>query len=423
MNIKQSLKVYIVLVSAMLGLVLAIAAGSYSTYNLFTGMNLVTKGVMMVQAETVQPTPGNPINNKPFIISARWQDLPKHFQSVFDDTQIKSQTLYTKTLIQKHPQRANDRYIYFLLKHDKSSEPRFVALKIRESDFQDFAGTLDINLFPQINYIIAFVSLSLGVFLLGVFLILRRITHPIECLRQWTETIGSNNELDNVPDFKFSELNAMAELIASSVKSVRSSIQKEQEFIRYASHELRTPIAVIHSNAELMRKILDADLPKEKLYKQLQRIETNSFAMADLCRSLLWLNNENANQIKESMTSLRDLTNISIEEHRYLLKGKSVEIELETDDYECLNLSVMCKIVIANLIRNAFQHTIEGKIRIKQQGMVITVTNEDINPDLNHVTTGFGLGLTIIQKICEKYFWPYEERVMANGRSITVTFA
>ncbi|WP_231570809.1 hypothetical protein [Vibrio jasicida] len=83
MKIKDSLRVYVITVSAVLGLILAVVAGSYSTYNLYTGIDLMTKGVMLVKAETEEPQVGKPIINPPFIITANWDDLPLAFQLKF----------------------------------------------------------------------------------------------------------------------------------------------------------------------------------------------------------------------------------------------------------------------------------------------------------------------------------------------------
>ncbi len=122
------------------------------------------------------------------------------------------------------------------------------------------------------------------------------------------------------------------------------------------------------------------------------------------------------------MTSLGVLTEKVVNEQRYLLSGKKVEVETSVDSFQCLHLEGMCKIVITNLVRNAFQHTNEGEIIIKQKGLEVQVINRDKQKDLTHKTTGFGLGLLIIKKICDKYYWQYEEQVLEDGRAVKVLF-
>lgn len=423
MKIKDSLRVYVITVSVGLGIILAIVAGTYSTYNLYTGVDLVTKGVMLINAETEEPQIGEPIINPPFIISANWNDLPLAFQLKFDQNEMVAGQLFKATETEYRNGRSPNRFIYLLIKSDVDGQSKFVAVKINKNAFDDFTDTLNINLLPQIDYIVLFVTVLLVFFLVGVFSILKRITKPVEELKTWATNIQENDDLTQTPDFKFSELNMMARVISTSVSAVRNSVRKEQDFIRYASHELRTPIAVIRSNSELMKKMIANDMPKERLLKNLQRIENNSLAMSDLCDSLLWLNHDKSYELRETMTSLGVLAEKVVNEQRYLLADKHVEVEIFVDDYECLHLEGMCKIVITNLIRNAFQHTQEGEVIVKQNGLEVEVINRDKQSELTHESTGFGLGLLIIKKICDKYYWQYEEQMLENGRAVKVTFA
>lgn len=423
MKIKDSLRVYVITVSVGLGIILAIVAGTYSTYNLYTGVDLVTKGVMLINAETEEPQIGEPIINPPFIISANWNDLPLAFQLKFDQNEMVAGQLFKATETEYRNGRSPNRFIYLLIKSDVDGQSKFVAVKINKNAFDDFTDTLNINLLPQIDYIVLFVTVLLVFFLVGVFSILKRITKPVEELKTWATNIQENDDLTQIPDFKFSELNMMARVISTSVSAVRNSVRKEQDFIRYASHELRTPIAVIRSNSELMKKMIANDMPKERLLKNLQRIENNSLAMSDLCDSLLWLNHDKSYELRETMTSLGVLAEKVVNEQRYLLADKHVEVEIFVDDYECLHLEGMCKIVITNLIRNAFQHTQEGEVIVKQNGLDVEVINRDKQSELTHESTGFGLGLLIIKKICDKYYWQYEEQMLENGRAVKVTFA
>ncbi|WP_199481353.1 histidine kinase dimerization/phospho-acceptor domain-containing protein [Vibrio owensii] len=422
MKIKDSLRVYVITVSVGLGIILAIVAGTYSTYNLYTGVDLVTKGVMLINAETEEPQIGEPIINPPFIISANWNDLPLAFQLKFDQNEMVAGQLFKATETEYRNGRSPNRFIYLLIKSDVDGQSKFVAVKINKNAFDDFTDTLNINLLPQIDYIVLFVTVLLVFFLVGVFSILKRITKPVEELKTWATNIQENDDLTQIPDFKFSELNMMARVISTSVSAVRNSVRKEQDFIRYASHELRTPIAVIRSNSELMKKMIANDMPKERLLKNLQRIENNSLAMSDLCDSLLWLNHDKSYELRETMTSLGVLAEKVVNEQRYLLADKHVEVEIFVDDYECLHLEGMCKIVITNLIRNAFQHTQEGEVIVKQNGLEVEVINRDKQSELTHESTGFGLGLLIIKKICDKYYWQYEEQMLENGRAVKVTF-
>ncbi len=194
MKIKDSLRVYVITASSVLGLILAVVAGSYSTYNLYTGIDLVTKGVMLVKAETEEPQAGEPIINPPFIITANWDDLPLAFKLKFDRKEVVAGKLFKTTESEYRAGRNANRFIYLLFKSEVNDQIKFVAVKITKNAFDDFANTLNINLLPQLDYIIVFTIILLIFFLVGVFTIIERITKPVEELKNWAINIREKDD-------------------------------------------------------------------------------------------------------------------------------------------------------------------------------------------------------------------------------------
>ena len=63
-------------------------------------------------------------------------------------------------------------------------------------------------------------------------------------------------------EFRYKELNALAGMIHGSLQNVRNTLNREREFVNHASHELRTPIAVIRSSAALLHRVIDSENTK-----------------------------------------------------------------------------------------------------------------------------------------------------------------
>jgi signal transduction histidine kinase len=62
-------------------------------------------------------------------------------------------------------------------------------------------------------------------------------------------------------------------------------------------------------------------------------------------------------------------------------------------------------ITLGNLVRNAFQYTMQGKVKI----LVCTdrVSVCDSGPGITASRRGAGLGLTIVERLCEKLHWRF----------------
>ncbi|MGJ8581599.1 MAG: sensor histidine kinase, partial [Psychromonas sp.] len=224
------------------------------------------------------------------------------------------------------------------------------------------------------------------------------------------------------PDFHYSELNSLADIVRSSLQSVQESLEREQQFLGYASHELRTPIAVTRTNTELLRKMIEKEISTEKQLQVLDRIERASLNMTNLTETLLWLNRQADKSIPLTTLSLGQLTQQLLNELHYLLKGKKVEIQIQTDNSEQQLPAVLCRIIINNLIRNALQHTNEGKIVITQSGHQLTIHNQDLSENMVDNDLGFGLGLELIERLVKHYEWQYKNTATDNGHYVEINF-
>ena len=104
----------------------------------------------------------------------------------------------------------------------------------------------------------------------------------------------------------------------------------------------------------------------------------------------------------------------AMDRQRYLLSRKFVDVNI--DD---LAAPTICghpqafSIAVSNLVRNAFEHTLDGQgpitIRIKDRELLVTnqVTG---NAEQRHTQTssnGYGLGLGIVQRLCERNGWSF----------------
>ncbi|MBU0536983.1 MAG: ATP-binding protein, partial [Gammaproteobacteria bacterium] len=81
------------------------------------------------------------------------------------------------------------------------------------------------------------------------------------------------------------------------------------------------------------------------------------------------------------------------------------------------------KILLDNLIRNAFQHTHEGEVTIYQRGNLVRISNREIDSNtMLSEELGFGLGLDLSRKLAERFKWAYRNERSKNGHDAEIEF-
>ncbi len=220
------------------------------------------------------------------------------------------------------------------------------------------------------------------------------------------------------------------------IKPVEDAFNKQKQFISDASHELKTPIAVISANAEL----LEGDIGQNKW---LGYIQSESDRMSKLVNSLLTLTRIETQADKALMTRF-DICNAIMEvtmpfESVAFEKGVMLECDLENQIFINGNESQL-KQVVAILTDNAVKHCTEGGTvsvsaePFKSKCLIkVTNTGEPI-PDgekqkiferfyradqsRNRDNNRYGLGLAIAKQIVTNH----HGTITANSTDGTTTF-
>lgn len=265
------------------------------------------------------------------------------------------------------------------------------------------------------------VSTALALSLI-IWLLMRRISQPVNRLVDWTGNLDSDNLKASPPDFTYPELNQLALLIRKSLSSVQDSLDREHRFLRHTSHELRTPISVIRNNVELLRKLQrNGQDQNEQQQQVIERLDRSSLTMKHLTETLLWLSRDSAEDLPTTEVTLDELITQLAGDMQYLLKEKPVELVLDTETYRAVLPESVVRIVAGNLIRNAFQHTWEGSVIIRQRGSSIEITNPS-EEEYSEDDLGFGLGLKLTEQLCEKLHWEYRNATRNSIRRATIIF-
>lgn len=198
------------------------------------------------------------------------------------------------------------------------------------------------------------------------------------------------------------------------VKPVEDTFSKQIEFISDASHELKTPLAVIQANADVLEEEL-------KDNKWLSYIQNETDNMGKLINELLLLTKiENVDKLRNpekfNISSHIELVVASFESMAY---EKEVKIETKIEKDVITNSFNKDDIthILSTLIDNAIKHTDKNKkvivefdknkdniiINVKNKGIEIPVEERDkifdrfyrIDKSRNRNEKRYGLGLAI----------------------------
>lgn len=266
--------------------------------------------------------------------------------------------------------------------------------------------------------------LGIGVIVLilaGVHWMMHRISGPVAALALWADKVTPDELATPHPDFRFQEVNALADRLQEALVQFQKGVEREHRFLRHASHELRTPIAVIRSNLDLLDKTgwTGGD---DVAAQSLARIRRAGDTMQQLTETLLWLSRSEDAAPALTSFDLAALTAELVEEHRYLIAGKPVAIE--EDLTSCIRVlpRIPCRIVLANLIRNGMQHTWKGTVSISTSKTGVTIENRNIEGEDMPGEERYGLGLILVMQIAERMGWHYEVVPVSGGRRTTIGF-
>lgn len=300
--------------------------------------------------------------------------------------------------------------------------------------------------------VIAGVVGTLGVlgFALGV-VVMRRAVAPVAELAKAVADIDlehlSAEDYKRIAAGRFGddEVGVLAAAIEKNLERISAFVTRERDFTSSASHELRTPITVITGALELLEQ---SELSASDV-QTLDRVRRATLDMKTTIEMFLCLARETNHRIDQQQFLVTPLVRQAIELQRHLLNRKLVDVDIEhLDNPSVCGQQQAFAIAVNNLVRNAFEHTHTGQgpisILIKAQELLITNqrnhsthqthhnhlqrnhgplpqnqdTDERHSPAEAASSHGYGLGLGIVQRLCERNGWSFsllvdEQRVVA----------
>ena len=244
----------------------------------------------------------------------------------------------------------------------------------------------------------------------------RQVRRLAKAVRTWDERKADSGEWTpgELPSRADADVAALAEGLYDFAHRIAGYNQRERNFTRDASHELRSPLTVIKMSADML-----ADEPTlgEFGQRSVQRIKRATREMEALVEALLILARESDKGLTEEDFVVNDVLERELRDVRELLEGRPVTLRLEEPARFALHGSPRVFAVLCwQLIRNACQQAEEGTIVITVHPGAVTVTNRvDMGPDK---VDRHGFELAIAQRISERFAWPLELQTRDDNQHV-----
>jgi heavy metal sensor kinase len=253
----------------------------------------------------------------------------------------------------------------------------------------------------------------------------RRILKPIEVMTNTVENI-TINELNTRLDVSGSqdELKDLARTFNGMLDRIQESYEQQNQFVSDASHELRTPISIIHGYTELLDRWGKKD--EKILEESLGAIKGETKNMKELVEKLLFLarGDKNTQKIEKEDFYLNELIDNIVKETKMI--DSEHEIINARNDKITINADFrLLKEALRIFIDNGIKYTPSGgsikiestinenEVQISIEDTGIGISKEDLpyifnrfyraDKARNKEIEGTGLGLSIANWIIESH--------------------
>ncbi len=292
-------------------------------------------------------------------------------------------------------------------------------------------------------------SLIVRIFLIMTFLVLAMIITLIiinryssgKIWKDFYDTLRKINQYDINSQEQFiltqseiKEFDDLNNVLLKMIDRIKLNYFNMKEYAENASHEIQTPLSIINAKMELL---LQSGELKEKHLKSVLEAYEASNRLSRVNTTLLLLAKIENRQFPESEpVNPKAIFDYQLECLEDLIDSKKLEINTHYDKEVLIKMNpYLADVLFSNLIKNAIRHNIPGGsifIELTSQNFMISNTGAELKFDPEELfkrfykssssSEGLGLGLAIVQKICEIYDFSLQYSHVNHMHTINIGF-
>ncbi|MCP4333284.1 MAG: HAMP domain-containing histidine kinase [Gammaproteobacteria bacterium] len=257
----------------------------------------------------------------------------------------------------------------------------------------------------------------ISTFVLAVsgFWLFRKFLLPVSNLAHEVSNIDPEDRKIRIEDkYRNNEVGVIAQSIDLFMARLDEFVEREQSFTAVVSHELRTPVSVIITATDL----LEVKGVTEEQQVVIKRIRESTTYMHDVIEALLFFARDTRKLVEKTMPQISLHTTFLkiMENYEKLASEKKLVLLFKRKAMLDVRMSEShIEIILGNLIRNAIVNTDEGEVKVTlfKNGFSVRDTGRGIESDEIELivqrshqsmdSSGFGLGLYLVENLCDIY--------------------
>lgn len=280
----------------------------------------------------------------------------------------------------------------------------------------------DVTMFDQREEVFMYALFFVGLLFVVISFILsqlstRRIIKPLTKLtEEISHIIPRQQSMRVTEDYLDQELYSIASTFNTYLETMEDYVKREQMLVGMASHELRTPIAIISGALDILD---NRGLLQEKDKITVNRIRSAANEMNANVKAILLLARKQGAKLPTTHFLLSQSLEDVCKERYSTHPSDKTRLNIITDklDHSMQTDITLVNMLLRNLIQNALEHT-QGNVHLRQndQGLLISDEGAGLPEDKRlqlsqklslpgkHAKES-GLGLFIVTLICDRLGW------------------
>lgn len=224
-----------------------------------------------------------------------------------------------------------------------------------------------------------------------------------------------NSQRLNVEGTK-NELKDLAVVINNMLDRIEISYESQKQFVSDASHELRTPIAVIQGYANLLNRWGTKN--EEVLLESIEAINNESKSMKDLVEKLLFLSRHDKKTLKleKKRFNMCHVVEEMVKETRLVTTNRNIE---------CPKLMDVAVYGDKQALKQAIRVFIDNAVKYTKEGDTIRISCENDDGDCIITVQDMGIGMSRkdVENIFERFYRSDQvrnEKIYGHGLGLSI---